>query len=322
MKRIRILTGVHAGAQISLTVGTYHVGANDACDVCISDWEGDQLTLVVDESLTVRMFHDTRHGVEGAGALVPDFVALRFGNATLCVGPDDATWPSDLDLLSGMLAPKTEIDAPVEGAKRGSLKLTGIGLASMMVASAVVAGTIIFGTQASEAVSPVPNLDALAAQLSSSLHAIGLHELNAKAVGNAVLVQGMVPTADEDIAARKVLSRLGGEHAQRGYDVAQDDVRSIQESLAIPGASVSYAGNGVFRISGTVPSLDGFHEALVNIRQDFDANVKRIEQDVREGSIPAAPASYSAMVSIGDVRYIETPDGVKHVYPAAQHSLN
>lgn len=324
VKRIRILTGAHAGAQLSLTAGTYRVGANDACDICVSDWKADELTLVVDESLTVRMFQGAHYAVDGAGALVPDFVALRFGDATLCVGPEDTAWPSDLDLLSGMLAPKNEPDAPapLEQAARGSLKLTGIGLASMMVASAVVAGTILFGTQSSEAVSPAPNLDALAAQLSRSLHAIGLHELNAKAAGNAVLVQGMVPTADEDVAARKVISRIAGERAQRKYDVAQDDARSIQESLAIAGSTVTYAGNGVFRVGGTVPSLESFHEALAEIRQDFDTNVKDIEQNVREGSVPAAPVSYSAMVSIGDVRYIETPDGVKHVYPAVQHSIN
>jgi type III secretion protein D len=322
VKRIRILTGAHAGAQISLTVGTYRVGAHDACDICISDWAEEELTLIVDESFTVRMLMDADQAADGAGALVPDFVALRFGDATLCIGPEDTTWPSDLDLLSGMLALKGEADVPAPHAKRTSLKLTGIGLASMMVASAVVAGTIIFGTQTSEAVPPAPNLGALAAKLTRSLHAIGLQELNAKAIGNAVLVQGMVPTADEDIAARKLIARIGGEHVQRGYDVAQDDARSLQESLAIAGAHASYAGNGVFRISGTVPSLEAYQQALADVRQDFDANVKKIESNVREGTNRIPPVSYSSMVSIGDVRYIETPDGVKHVYPASHQSLD
>lgn len=295
---------------------------DDACDICIRDWEGDELMLLVDEAHTVRMLRPESEEVGDTGTLVPDFVALSFGNTTFCVGPTDAAWPSDLDLLNGMLMRTKEEVARPSPAKRSSLKFTGIVLASTMATSAVIAGAIVAGTQPSEAVSPAPNLDRLAMQLSGSLHAVGLRELHAKAAGNIVLVQGMVPSAQEDIAARKLISRIGGEHAQRGYDVAQEDVRSMQESLGTPSTNVAYIGNGVFRITGAVPSLESFHQALTGIREDFDSNVRKIEADVHENAAVATPENYSAVVSTGDVRYIETSDGVKHVYPAGSGSID
>lgn len=320
MKRIRFLTGAHAGAQIPLPTGKYRLGSADLCDICIEDWEVDELILVVDESDTVHMFDGASTRSDLAGVLVQDFVALQFGGTTFCVGPEDGAWPSDIDLLSGMLSRANGIETPQT--KRRTLKLTGVALASMMVTSMMIAGAIVAGTQSSEAVSPMPNMDALAARLSKSLSENGLRELEAKAAGNSVIVQGMVPTSTEDIAARKLIDRVGKEHVQRGYDVVQDDVRNMQESLGIEGTHVSYAGNGVFEITGTVPSLSSFHQALNNMRNDFDANVKRIEAHVRENDMPAASTPYTEMVSIGDVRYIQTPDGVKHVYPSASTPTN
>jgi len=322
VKRIRFLTGAHAGAQIPLPTGAYRIGADEACEICITDWQDDELTLTVDDNDTVHMRQGKRDNIDSAHVLAPDFVALQFGATTFCVGPHDAVWPTDIDLLSGMFTRQNDAHAPAPRTARSSLKVTGAALASMMVACAVVAGAIIAGTQPSEAVSATPNAEALAARLSASLHAIGLRELNAKCAGNAVIVQGMVPTAQDDVVARKLIERIGGKHVQRGYDVVQDDMRSIQESLAIEGTRVTYSGNGVFLVGGTVPSLDAFHQALENVRGDFDANVKRIQSNVSEGATPVTSVSYSAMVSSGDVRYFETPDGVKHVYQAAPRSVN
>jgi type III secretion protein D len=320
MKRIRFLTGAHAGAEVPLSAGKYGIGAQEACDICISDWREDPLTLFVDDADHAFMLPHGSENVDAAGTPVVDFTALRFGDVTLCLGPNDAAWPTDIELLSGMFSPAKKADSP--SANRRSLTLAGIVLASTMVASAMGAGAIIAGTQPSEAVGAATNLDALAAQLSASLHAAGLKELNANVTGNTLIVRGMVPSAAQDIAARKLIARVGTLPIQRGYDVAENDVRSMQESLGIVGAQVHYVGNGVFRISGSVPSLDRFRQALTGVRNDFDGNVKRIETAVRELSVPAVTTAYSEMIAIGDVRYIQTPDGVKHVYPSTPHSIN
>ncbi len=311
MKRIRILTGAHAGAQIPLHAGTYRIGADEDCDICVSDWGDASLTLEIAGSGETH----TRDAAQesAAATALRDFMPLSSGAAAVCVGPDDADWPSDLDLLSGMLAR----DVAGAGRERARLPLKSVGivLASMMVASALVAGAIMFGTQNSEAISPLPNTNALAARLAGSLDEAGLRELSVAPAGNTVVVRGMVPTAGDDITARRIIDRVGGEPVRRNYDVAADDARNIEESLGMQGTHVAYLGGGVFRITGTVDSLTRFHQALADVQRDFDTNVKRIEPDVRENPVPAASTDYTEMVAIGDVRYIETPDGVKHVYP-------
>jgi type III secretion protein D len=55
---------------------------------------------------------------------------------------------------------------------------------------------------------------------------------------------------------------------------------------------------------------------LARVKSDLDTNIKRIDVAVRERAAPIESAGdYTALIAIGDVRYVETPDGVKHLYP-------
>ncbi|PLZ00283.1 type III secretion system protein [Burkholderia sp. WAC0059] len=321
-----MLTGTHAGAQIPLAAGTYRVGAAENSDICITDWAGPALSIEVDETGIVTARECGEGEQQGVAVLIQDFVAAPFGSIILCVGPQDAQWPSDVELLSGLWTKKPDTQAAKhrDTSQRRTAQLTGLALAGTMVGSLLVAGVMLFGTQESQAISTAPNTDALAANVSDTLHGMGLTGLTAVPRGNTIVVQGMVSSPADDVAARTTLGRYASNQIDQQYDVASDDARSIQESLAIDSARVAYLGNGAFRISGTVPSLSQFHEALSRVRKDLDANVKRIDVAVKESS-PAqqiASTDYSEMMSIGDVRYIETPDGVKHLYPAGGRTTN
>ncbi|MHA7153449.1 hypothetical protein ACX84Z_34165, partial [Burkholderia pseudomallei] len=132
-----------------------------------------------------------------------------------------------------------------------------------------------------------------------------------------VAVSGMVATSADDLAARRLLDRLAAHRVERRYDVAQDDAQSIGESLGVSGATVAYAGHGRFRVSGVVPDLSRLRAAVERVRADVGPNVRAIEVDARQSGEAPVPVAYSGMLEIGDVRYIETPDGVKHVFAGA-----
>lgn len=128
----------------------------------------------------------------------------------------------------------------------------------------------------------------------------------------------MVATSADDDAVRALLDRVAPGGLSRNYDVAQNDARSIEDSLGIAGAHVRYDGDGNFAVTGTVASKTDLSAALERVRADLDSNVKHIAVDVAEsggfGSNASSTASYSEMISSDDVRYAQTPDGVKHIY--------
>jgi type III secretion protein D len=71
-------------------------------------------------------------------------------------------------------------------------------------------------------------------------------------------------------------------------------------------------------VTGAVSSRADLDAALARVRADLDPNVKNIVVQAAENSnvMAAGPAaaSYSEMISSDDVRYAQTPDGVKHIY--------
>ncbi|MEB5513995.1 type III secretion system protein, partial [Burkholderia pseudomallei] len=186
---------------------------------------------------------------------------------------------------------------------------------------ALVAGLLAMGAMLASAHPSAPpaveTVDALASRLGGELERAGYAELHAAPRGAMVAVSGMVATSADDLAARRLLERLAAHRVERRYDVAQDDAQSIGESLGVSGATVAYAGQGRFRVSGVVPDLSRLRAAVERVRADVGPNVRGIEVDARQSGEAPVPVAYSGMLEIGDVRYIETPDGVKHVFAGA-----
>lgn len=342
MKALRVLTGIHAGAQIRLTVGSYRLGGAEDADICISDWQVGELVLTLGEDGVVRLCLDG-----GEEVLVPDFVAVPYGDVVFCVGPDDVAWPRDLDLLAPLWQ-TAEPDAPAVQAEEHAsaqgqqqkaaqqlepeltdrepllplrplprakaLRTAGVALAcTVLIVALSTAGVLMAGSQSTEAANVKFDPDATSRQLAEALHRAGLNELTVKPRGAQVVVRGIVRTADDSDSARRIMDQLARGKALREYDVAQQDAVNIQQSLGDTGAHVEYKGKGVFLVSGTVPSMKKFHALLANVKPDLDANIRRLDVDVKEALSTIPDVRYSEVVSVGGLRYIETPDGTKHL---------
>jgi type III secretion protein D len=339
LKQLRILTGAHSGAQVRLVPGTYRLGADDGADICITDWTEASIRIDLDDAGIARWTFgqasrpadraetdgeqqaaeklDAPAGAEPEATvtLVPDLVPLPFGEIVLCIGPEQAQWPADVDLLR-MLWVKPEEPALTPHGLQNP-RAIGVALAGAMIAAVLVAGATLFGSKPRDA-QAMQSPDTLATRIANALHSAGLSDLQAVARGNAVVVQGMVATAAEDVAARGVFARVSPDQDKvlRQYDVGETDRRNLEDALAIDGAHVKYRGAGVFEVEGTVSSMTQFHAALARVKSDLDTNIKRIDVAVRERPAPIESAGdYTALIAIGDVRYVETPDGVKHLYP-------
>jgi type III secretion protein D len=321
MKALRVLTGTHAGAQIRLSGGTYRIGVAEDADIYVSDWQVDELALIVGEDGVTRL----RPG-NGDELLVADFVAVPFGDVVLCVGPDDTEWPRDLDLLAGLWktaepAPQGDGDreAPREGAPREmTWRTAAVALAcTAAIGALVTAGVMFAGTQPSEAASVKFDVDALSKQVTAALHGTGLADLSAAPRSGKVAVRGIVTSASDSEKARRIIDDFARGRALAEYDVAENDVDNIQQSLAGTGAEVSYSGHGVFRVSGDVRSMSTFRERVGEVRADLDSNVKRVDVDVKEAATPLPDVEYTEVVATGGLRYIQTPDGTKHLFEDA-----
>ncbi len=318
MQLLRILTGLHAGAQLQVAPGRHRIGSDDDADIRLTDWQGPDAVLNIDATGVTRIAlasaeeADDEHAEEAV--ILIDFVPMQFDDIVLCVGPDDATWPSNLDLMSTLLArPVEEELASVRQKQKRRRQLTAIA-ACVLLGGVIVAGALFTTAQSSHAAFP-PSADDRTLRIAQALAASHVAGLHAHALGNMVVVSGMVANANDDTAVRALLDRVSPDGVSRKYDVAQNDARSIEDSLGVEGARVSYMGDGRFEISGKVANANQLEAAVARVRSDLDSNVKEIV--VRTDEIARSnevPESYSEMISSDDVKYAETPDGVKHIY--------
>lgn len=282
--------------------------------------------LGLGEDGVARAWHEGSEEV-----LIADFVAVPYGDVVFCVGPDDDAWPRDLDLLAGLwktaeppVAAEGETSLPSDAAaaestsQRKAVKAAGIALAcTAVVGGLLTAALLLAGTQPSQAANVTMDLNGMSKQLTQALKQAGYTDLAASPHQQQIVVTGIVKTADDGAAAQRIIDRLVKDKAIRQYDVADQEADDIEQSLSGTGAEVQYSGNGVFRVSGTVPSLTQFHQLLADVRSDLDANVKRLDVQVKEAKASAPKIDYSEMVQVGGLRYIETPDGTKHLYDGA-----
>ena len=102
MKILRILTGIHAGIQARLTPGRYRIGKADDTDICITDWDDDEVLVELDERGVISARRANAADGDPSVVMIPDFVPFPFGTTVLCFGAEDADWPPDIQLLASM----------------------------------------------------------------------------------------------------------------------------------------------------------------------------------------------------------------------------
>lgn len=314
MKILRVLTGVHVGASLELTPGSHRIGSDEEADVYLSDWQGPDAALEVSSAELISISRGDPDSEQAEAVLLADFVPMQFDDLVLCIGPSDVAWPPDVDLLSTLLATPVKSQlASLRDQQRRRHKRIAVA-ACALLGCLVVAGALIGTTQLSRAAFP-PSADERTVRVAQALAAAHVSGLHVQALGSSVVVTGIVATPNDDSAVRALLARVAPEGVERRYDVAQDDVRSLQDSIGIAGVHVSYGGNGRFLISGKVADMAQLRAAVVRVHSDMDANVKALVIQAEQIAAPdAPPATYSEMVASDDVRYAETPDGVKHIF--------
>jgi type III secretion protein D len=333
MKRIRILTGRHAGASLDLSAGNYSLGLDDDSDISITDWTHPPLALVVDDSGSVlARWTDESSDAEPAAAKrdegddagegggddsgeqsheFTDFESHAFGDIVLCVGPPDQKWPADRLLLEDAFAP-----TPERVARWASTKLRK--RTTSVVAGAAVLMLCAFGalglTGSPKAARPTETVSSTAARVRSAVDQLGTPGIDVKVEGSAVVVSGRVETAEQ---AAKVRAAIDEMHASgdvtQSYSVASEVAESIRSSVGLAGAEVKHVGNGVFAITAEASDVQATRQAIERVVGDLGPVVRSVEIKLSQTAkdVPEMPILSSMKDDV--VSVVQTRDGAKHL---------
>jgi type III secretion protein D len=356
MKLLRILTGIHAGAQLKLVPGAYRLAADDDADIRLSDWTGAELVLTIDPQDTVHarrgaapangdnvnahhaVTHDEpieQHAKSPAQMLdqrtiTPSSEVTQQGEEPILLLDfvpmqfDDTVicvGPADSSWPSDVELLSTLLVKPDQDrreAKRARhRKIAGITLACTAVGMVIGLSALLMSAQDSRAARR-RDINDLAQHINHLLAEQKLTELRAQVSGSVIRVTGMVQTPAEDVNTRELLQRAAAGLALRQYDVAEIDARSIAESLGIPGVQITYAGNGVFDVTAKVADPQQFRESLERVRHDLNGNVRTLRTHITTIDKNLLPSTYSEMIASDAIQYAQAPDGTKHIYVAQQ----
>ena len=313
MKSLRVITGFHSGAQLDLPAGIHVIGSGGDNDIRISDWTDSsvELTVIDDESVHLRRSEhiegDESAIVTRAHETLTDFVPMQFGDIVICVGPANTVWPSDFDLLAVLFA----TPAPEQQPSGRPRYRRWSAIACVTICCAVLLASLsLLPSQSAKASAPVD----VVVQVHNAVARADVRGLTIERDGDAIAVAGMVASYAEDARVRRALSGIGDTRVKRGYSIAENDVQNIEDALSIAGTSVTYLGDGIFEVDGTVANLKTLNDAVTRVRRDLTANVKDIVVRATEFPKPEVRQPVSQLISAKGVKYTQTPDGVKHIY--------
>ncbi|WP_323073934.1 type III secretion protein SctD [Mycetohabitans endofungorum] len=356
MKLLRILTGVHAGAQLKLAPGGYRLAADDDADIRLSDWVGTELILTVDLQSSVHVRRSStppaddeagaeqiaegnQHPETGAAGIVQSDTCGTLARVTEGDVPGTESillldfvpmqfdntvicvGPADSAWPSDVELLSTLLVKPDQDrreAKRArQRKIAGITLVCAAAGMVVALGALLMSIQDSRAARR-HDIHDLAQHINRLLVEQKLTELRAQVNGSTIRITGMVTNAAQDTTARDLLQRTAAGVALRQYDIAEVDARNIAESLDTPGVQVAYAGNGVFDVTANVDDPQHLRAALERVRRDLNANVKTLRTYITAVDKSPLPSTYSEMIASDAIQYAQAPDGTKHIYIAEQ----
>lgn len=334
MKQLRILTGEHAGVSLELTSTRYVIGADDEADIQLLDWQSAPVVIEVTEEDVVSI------AVNPADLFAlqadelerfDDFAPRRIGDIVLCVGPALGAWPSDLDLITRLTQPATAATAE-DAAAAGAVAAAGttavvsslprrsrrqVGRVLSMLAGLVMltgfGATVARMNQAGPQNAPRGSTALpLKSRVELAVSDLSLPGLEVVQSGEQVAVRGLVRGAAEVSALRARLESLKAAGIVHAYASAADVAQDIAEGLGLPGLEVTWRGGGVFAVSGRTADLDRLNAAAAGLRTDLAPLVKRIDIVATEKA-RSASAPISAALNAGELKYVQTRDGVKHL---------
>jgi type III secretion protein D len=327
MKQLRVLTGRHAGAQLRLTAPSYRIAADEQADIQIVDWPSEPLVLDIrEEGQLVAIALESAdaaaaagpgaEALKAAGRLFEDFIPRRFGDVVLCVGPEEGEWPSDMLLLERLMkpAPAQAQTAEMPQTAQTGQKARGPGLfvAACVVTALLVGGyTLVVSSNATAAKVRTPT-EPLLARVREAVFPAAPPGLRVAALGDRVLVEGLLASSAEVAAVRELLARFPAEQIEHRYAAASDVAQSISDALSSPELAVAYRGRGVFAITGRTTQPDKLRQAASRIAADLAPLVSSIDVVAAEAQAPDR-VPVEAMLSSDGLQYVQTRDGAKHL---------
>jgi type III secretion protein D len=297
-KRLRVLTGRHAGASQDLCIGSHTVGSTDGHQILITDWsQGDGIALEVGADDGAPLLWVEREPGGSATAerrhVLHDLQPVRFGDIVLCAGPVSADWPADAHLLRRVFGPASMIK---RAASRHRVLLCGLSVFACL-------GVLIGGAVYSSPAESAPKAPSLCLD---GITVIGDD-------GGQIIVTGLL---DDDAQVRQLhaaIRRLADARAvSHQYASAAQVGGMIQGALGEADVTVAHKGQGVFQIDGRVRSLDALRQKVSTLADDMRANVRRIDVAAVEQPVASAVRP-SAVLSDDADSYVQTAEGIKHL---------
>ncbi|SHN21753.1 hypothetical protein [Rhizobacter sp. OV335] len=310
-KRLRILSGTHAGAFLDLSPGTHSIGQADECDISIADWQFQALTLRLGaDGVALAQW------TNGSPQLLrfDDFVPVDFGGVRVCTGPSDSDWPDDAALLAATraVAPSGSLAAVRQRlVARPSRAVPG---ALAVIVALVSAGWLVSASsKASEA--PAPTLEMTRATLQRAIDGVAAGRLSVRIAQNSLSIDGLLDNAEQLRAVNAALKAApAGFPLQQHVSVATDVAETIRNAIGLPGAQITYRGAGVFSYAVKANDVAATQASIDRVTADLTPIVKRIDAVLEEPAAPQPPSpSVLSSLSADGVSVMETRDGVKHL---------
>lgn len=299
-----------------LSASQYRIAADEQADIQLVDWQAEPLVLELLEEGNLVIIATPQqatadNGVAASPESFVDFEPRRFGDVVLCVGPAEAQWPSDVELLERLMRPVKKVAEVVQEAKGSRIARAAVVFAAVgtLAVGGAFASVVWHNTQtAKEKVQPEP----LVGQVFRAVLGTTLQGISVRPAGERVIVEGMLADSAEAVALRQLLARFPAELIEHKYAAAPEIAQSISDALGTPGLTVSYRGQGFFVVGGRAMYLDKVREAAARIAGDLAPLVRGIEVAAAETPAPDS-APVGAMLSTDGLQYVQTRDGAKHL---------
>ena len=311
IKRLRVLSGRHAGASIELASGEHTIGPDHDNDIIITDWTAPTLVVrmpalgdldgAVDELQAEGDLHDLR--------------PARFGDIVICIGPAEGDWPSDVELLARLFEPPCLPAAPSIPLPRPRPRRTAAYAASGGAAAVIACCLFAVMVQARPQLpSEAPERLAAASQsVREVLERIGVRGLQVRADAGAICIDGLLETRAQSRVVLAAVAELPlAADLRPRFAVVEDVVESIRSSVGLAQAQITHLGAGVFSFQAESADPEATRAAVARVAADLAPSVQRIEVAVTRTETVHRSISVLSSFSDGDVSIVQTRDGAKH----------
>lgn len=312
MKKLRVLTGRHAGSELILDASISVISGDPEDDIQISDWTEAPITICIHEDGSDNPAASLRLDEEGNDVSLADFAPRAFGPVVLCAGPVGGAWPPDIELLERMLRPKAA--APSAAQQPDSDRAAAKGRrwwpygAAASAAAALLGGLVLVIRNGTPEPAPISPL-AMAVKV---LQGFELPEVSVRSEGSGVIVEGIVPDPMTANRLRQAFTVLPRGAVKDRIVSASEVAQTIADTLGVSGISVRYAQRGRFVVQGAAVGAKKLAATAERLASEMHPLVTGITLAVDD--LPPPPTMPTgAMMSAAGVEYVQSRDGTKHI---------